>query len=88
MAPTRSQQSVDGLNVQIQQKLDAHAATSGVRLQVVDVVCDGDDWLHFVVQPAEAGVRAYDYAKALSDVEVEPRQEGEHEVLLVPAMPD
>ena len=61
---------------------------TGEQLNVVGFVQDDEGWLDFVVSPAQAGVRAYDYAKALADVELELRKEGITEVLLVPDMPD
>jgi len=42
-----------------------------------------------VVQPSGKGVRAYDYANTLSDVETKlRRQDREENVLLVPALDD
>jgi len=88
MAQTRSEQRGDKLRGKIQSKLDERATTLGFKLRVADVFQDADDWLHYVIVPESEGVRAYDYAKTLADIEGELRQEGEMEVLLVPAMPD
>lgn len=88
MSATRNEQRIPTLRDKIQEKLDARSNDLGFSLHVVDVVRDNDDWLHFIVKPDSAGARAYDYARALSDIEVELRQEDEQEVLLVPNMPD
>jgi hypothetical protein len=72
----------------VQRKLNEKRSDFGFQLDVVDHVLDHDGWIHFVVSPRKKGVRAYDYAKALAEVELELRDENIEEVLLVPAMPD
>ena len=88
MPAMRDQAEVDCIRRTIQQKLDDRRGSTGVQLTVEQVIADDDGWLHFVVAPARKGVRAYDYAKSLAEVELELRQEGIGEVLLVPSMPD
>ena len=47
-----------------------------------------DDWLSIVVVPSKAGVRASEYANFMSKVERELREQGDDNVLLVPALED
>ena len=64
------------------------AARAGVHLQVSEHRLD-DDWLYVVVTPAQAGTRASDHARLLSQIERELReQEHIEQVLLVPAIDD
>jgi hypothetical protein len=45
-----------------------------------------DDWLYIVVVPSKPGVRASEHANYMSRIERELRQEGNDQVLLVPAL--
>lgn len=87
MSTTHDKSDVEQIQKLVQDKLNARRDLAG-QLNVVDYVQDDDGWLHFVVSPDRDGVRAYEYAKALSDVQLELRTDGIAQVLLVPAMPD
>ncbi len=47
-----------------------------------------EDWLYVCVYPAGGGIRPYDYAEILSDIERELRDEDADNVLIVPTIPD
>ena len=87
MPTTHDKSQTERIQALIQDKLNARRDLAG-QLSVVDCIQDEDGWLHFVVSPGGPGVRAYDYAKALSDVQLELRDEGIMDVLLFPEMPD
>ena len=68
-----------------------------VRKRLADVQRDGihlkvasenlsDGWLYVVVVPTKPGVRASDYARLMSQIERELREQGDDKVLLVPAL--
>ncbi len=59
----------------------------GVHLKVVSEKLD-DDWLYIVVVPSRPGVRASEYANFMSKIERELREQGDDNVLLVPALED
>lgn len=65
----------------------ADAERHGVYLKVSDERLD-DEWLYIVVVPTRPGVRASDHARLMSQIERELRQQGEDNVLLVPALDD
>jgi hypothetical protein len=65
----------------------ADAEREGVFLTVASERFE-DDWLYIVVVPARAGVRASEHARLMSQIERELRQEGDDNVLLVPALED
>lgn len=88
MPHTRSEQDTDRIRDDVQARLTSRADQLGFQLNVVEVFTDGDDWLHLVVVPDGENVRAYDYAKTLTEIEQELRDEGTREVLLVPARSD
>ena len=87
----RTERQIADLRNRIQQRLDARCRDIGFHLKVSAIVRRAENqehWLFFVVVPDTDGVRAYDYAMALADVELELRRnEGEENMLLVPAMP-
>jgi hypothetical protein len=87
MPTTHDKRQIEQMQALVQKKLNARRDLAG-QLNVVGSMQDEDGWLYFVVSPAKAGVRAYDYAKALSDVQLELRDEGIEQVLLAPEMPD
>lgn len=60
---------------------------AGTELKVAGERLD-DDWLYIVVVPVRPGVRASDHARLMSQVERELRQQGDDNVLLVPALDD
>lgn len=43
-----------------------------------------DDWLYLCVRPSQEGIRPYDYAEVLEEVEKELRRNGIEQVLLLP----
>lgn len=65
----------------------ASAESDGIFLTVADERLD-DDWLYIVVVPSRSGVRASDHARLMSQIERELREEGDSNVLLVPALDD
>ena len=58
----------------------------GIHLKVVSEKFD-DAWLSIVVVPSKAGVRASEYANFMSKIEG-LREQGDDNVLLVPALED
>ncbi len=72
----------------VQDKLDAKRELAGTQLTVADFVLDPDGWVHYVVGPEHSNVRAYEFARALAEVELELRADGIRKVILVPAIPD
>ena len=65
----------------------ADAEREGVYLRVADERLE-DDWLYIVVVPTRPGVRASDHARLMTQIERELRQQGDNNVLLVPALDD
>ncbi len=65
----------------------ADGEREGIHLKVVREKLD-EDWLYIVVVPSKPGVRASEYANFMSKVERELRQQGDDNVLLVPALDD
>lgn len=85
----RTKQDIDDLRQDIQRRLDARKGKLGFALKVSDESLQEAEWLYFVVIPDGSGVRAYDYAHALTEVEDEMRKAGgDRHILLVPALPD
>ena len=82
--PTQAQ--VPGIVAEVRQRL-ADAARQGVDLEVTGEKLE-DDWLYVVVAPAKPRVRASDHARLMSQIERELREEGNDQVLLVPAVED
>jgi hypothetical protein len=80
--PTEAQ--VAGIVAEVRQKL-AEVANQGVHLQVTGDKLE-DDWLYVAVAPSQAGVRASDHARLMSQIERELRQQKKDHVLLVPAL--
>lgn len=75
---------------EIVEKVDkrlADAARDGVHLKVSGERLD-DGWLYVVVVPARPGVRAAEHARLMSQIERELREQGDDNVLLVPALED
>jgi hypothetical protein len=69
------------------QKRLAAAERDGIHLKVSGHRLD-DDWLYIVVVPSQTGVRASDHARLMSQIERELREQGDDNVLLVPALED
>ena len=65
----------------------AEAERDGIYLKVSGERLD-DDWLYIAVIPARPGVRASDHATLMARIERELRQQGDDNVLLVPALDD
>ena len=63
----------------------AEAERDGIYLKVSGQRLD-DDWLYIAVVPARPGVRASDHATLMARIERELRQQGDDNVLLVPAL--
>lgn len=63
----------------------ADAEREGVHLKVASEKLD-DDWLYVVVVPSKPGIRASDHARLMSQIERELREQGDDQVLLVPAL--
>ncbi len=61
------------------------AEQEGIHLRVAGEKLD-DEWLYVVVVPAKPGVRASDHARLMSQIERELREQGDDQVLLVPAL--
>jgi hypothetical protein len=70
----------------VRQRL-AEGERKNVHLKVEGEKLD-DDWLYIVVVPSKPGVRASEYANFMSKIERELRQQGDDQVLLVPALED
>lgn len=83
--PTTQQEAMDIVN-KVKQRL-ADAERDGIHLKVSGEKLN-DDWLYIVVVPSRPGVRASEYANYMSKVERELREQGEDNVLLVPALED
>ena len=47
-----------------------------------------DDWLYLCVTTSQEGIRPFDFAEVLGDVERELRRDGVDKVLLVPTLAD
>lgn len=80
--------NIDKIRNGVQALLDSKCKRRDFRLEVSGHSTD-EDWVLVVVVPTEAGIRAYDYAEILSEVEKELRasdRDYEH-VLLVPTLP-
>ena len=82
--PTTEQ--VTGIVEKVRNRL-AGAERDGIHLKVSGEKLD-DDWLSIVVVPSRPGVRALDYADLMSRIERELREQGDDNVLLVPALED
>ena len=79
-------QQVTDIVGKVQKRLAA-AERDGIHLKVSGQRLD-DDWLYIVVVPTQPGVRASDHARLMSQIERELREQGDDNVLLVPALDD
>lgn len=77
-------QKVSDIIEKVRKKL-SDAKRQGIYLKVEGDRLD-DGWLYIVVVPAKAGVRASDHAALMARIERELRDEGNDQVLLVPAL--
>jgi len=85
----RTKKEIGQILKQVQARLDAKRVETGIALKVPkDGYTQDEDWLHVLVSPAAEGIRAYDYVKALGQVESELRNTGIDHVVLVPALAD
>ncbi len=91
MVAAGSEEQIRTLRSHIQELLDKNCQKQrfAFRLRGSDDVLQEGERVTFVVVPDREGVRPYDFATALADVETElARDEKEEGVLLVPAIPD
>lgn len=89
MSEERTPVQIEALSKHVQELLDTYVLQKGLpfALKVSSEYVWQEDWLYLIVTPDKEGVRAYDYAKALTDVENKLRREEHVEgVLLVPAL--
>jgi hypothetical protein len=82
--PTQAQ--VPGIVSEVQKRLK-QAAKQGIHLKVASEKLE-DNWLYVVVTPSQAGERASDHARIMSQIERELRKQGNDRVLLVPTLED
>ena len=89
MNQDKSQEEIAKLQDHVQALLDSYVKEQRVdfALKVSQEYLQQEEWLYLIVVPAKEGIRAYEYAKALTDVEEKLRRE-EHvdNVLLVPSL--
>jgi len=91
MSVTRTESDIESLRQRVQQKVDRECTRKRLdfRLIVKEASVEEEEWVYVIVVPDREGVRAYDYAKVLSDVELELRRdEHEQHVLILPALDD
>ncbi len=85
----KTPQQVEELQKHVQELLNDYVRDKkyDFSLKVIDEYVQQEDWLHLIVVPDKEGVRAYDYAKALTDVGNKLRREEHVEhVLLLPTL--
>ena len=78
-------QQVPEIVKKVRERLDDAAKREGVHLKVADERLD-DEWLYIVVVPTQPGIRASEHARLMSQIERELREQGDDNVLLVPAI--
>ena len=88
MTTTKPKRNVEGIRRIVQAKLKAKRRDLEFGLKMVDQVEEDDGWVLFLIDPVGRKVSAYEFAKALADIELELRDEGIEEVLLLPALTD
>jgi hypothetical protein len=91
MATQMSDKQLQELRGHVQQLLNQECQRRRVdfMLRIVDEAVLEEEFLHFVVVPDHEGIRAWDYADILTNVEMHLRRDEHVEnVLLVPALPD
>ncbi|RPI63316.1 MAG: hypothetical protein EHM48_02690 [Planctomycetaceae bacterium] len=89
MSQEKTHDEIEELRKHVQELLNMQVRQTGLAftLKVLDEYIQQEDWLYLVVIPDQQGVRAYDYAKVLTDVENKLRRDEHVEgVLLVPAL--
>jgi len=79
-------QQVTDIVAKVKKRL-AEAEQDGIYLKVTGEKLD-DDWLYITVVPSKSGVRASEHASFMSKIERELREQGDENVLLVPALND
>ncbi len=79
-------QQITDIVEQVRQRL-ATAERDHIFLKITGYKQD-DDWLYITVEPSRPGIRASEHANFMSKVERELRQQGNDQVLLVPALAD
>jgi hypothetical protein len=81
--------NIPDLIKEVQQLLDAKCRRRKFRLKVsADGVREDDDWIIIAVPPTKPGVRAYEYAELLNEVEEELHARGIEKVVLWPVLAD
>jgi hypothetical protein len=79
---------VEQLKQRVQGLLNEESERLGFGLPIHEHYLHEDEWLYFVVLPDRDDARLYEYANALSNVEMKLREEGIENVLLVPSLPE
>ena len=85
----KTPQEVEQLRQHVQELLDTYVRQEkfDFRLIVTEEYVQQEDWLHILVLPDRKGIRAYEYAEALSAVSRKlHREEHVENVLLLPAL--
>jgi len=84
----RTKRDIERLRKEIQRVLDERKDKMGFALKVTDITRQQDEWLTFIVVPDSPGVRAYEYAHALTEAEDEVKEKtGDRHILLLPTLP-
>lgn len=82
-----TQQDIPKLIADVNELLVVMGEPFGLNLKVepLDYKVE-DEWLYLCVRPTQVGIRPYDYAEALGNVEKELRRRRIEQVLLVPVL--
>ena len=84
----RTKRDIERLRKEIQCRLDRKKAKLGFALKVIEETRQEAGWLTFIVVPDSPGVRAYEYAHALTEAEDEVKEKtGDRHILLLPTLP-
>ena len=87
MGYEKTSREIEQLQEHVQALLDSYCNQEqlGFTLKVLRDYTQQEGWLYLAVVPDKGGIRVYDYAKALTDVENKLRREEHVEhVLLLP----
>jgi len=71
----------------LRELLESSGSRMPLTVEEEGYVVEGE-WLHLIVKPVRAGVRAHEYVETLGELERQLRERVGPNVLLVPAMPD
>jgi hypothetical protein len=84
----RTKREIERLRKELQRLLDERKDEMGFALKVTDVTRQQEEWLTIIVVPDSPGVRAYEYAHALTLIEDEfEKRTGDRHILLLPTLP-